>query len=66
MVDMCVRLQLHINLLWVLCTQAFAIIEEELGRPIEDIFSSISEMPVAAASLGQVGKRFFTNKLHRL
>jgi predicted unusual protein kinase regulating ubiquinone biosynthesis (AarF/ABC1/UbiB family) len=34
--------------------QAFAIIQEQLGRPLEAVFSSISEQPVAAASLGQV------------
>ena len=27
--------------------------EEELGRPIAEVFSSISERPIAAASLGQ-------------
>lgn len=50
---------------WQTCSQddvpsfpddiAFAIIEEQLGRPLEELFSSISERPVAAASLGQVG-----------
>ena len=35
-------------------TQAFEIMEEELGRPIAQVFSSISERPIAAASLGQV------------
>lgn len=34
--------------------QAFAIIEKQLGAPLETLFSSISERPVAAASLGQV------------
>ena len=34
--------------------QAFQIMEEELGRPIAEVFSSISERPIAAASLGQV------------
>lgn len=33
---------------------AFATIERELGKPVYDIFSSISPEPVAAASLGQV------------
>ncbi|HEY9648749.1 MAG TPA: AarF/UbiB family protein, partial [Chroococcidiopsis sp.] len=35
-------------------TQAFGIIEAELERSIDEIFSSISPQPVAAASLGQV------------
>lgn len=34
--------------------QAFSIIQQQLGRPLEAVFSSISEQPVAAASLGQV------------
>ena len=34
--------------------EAFAIIEEDLGAPLEKIFSEISAFPVAAASLGQV------------
>ncbi|NET54662.1 MAG: AarF/ABC1/UbiB kinase family protein [Symploca sp. SIO2E6] len=33
---------------------AFSIIEKELGRPIEALYSQISPHPVAAASLGQV------------
>lgn len=36
--------------------QAFSIMQESLGRPLEDVFSSISASPVAAASLGQVYK----------
>ncbi|KAG2497142.1 hypothetical protein HYH03_004733 [Edaphochlamys debaryana] len=36
--------------------EAFAIMEEQLGRRLEEVFSSISERPVAAASLGQVYK----------
>lgn len=36
--------------------QAFATIENQLGRPIGEVFSSISDTPVAAASLGQVYK----------
>lgn len=35
---------------------AFATIERELGKPIEDLFSEISPEPLAAASLGQVYK----------
>ena len=35
---------------------AFAIMEEELGRSLGEVFSSISEQPIAAASLGQVYK----------
>lgn len=34
--------------------QALAVMEEDLGRPVYEVFSSISEVPVAAASLGQV------------
>jgi predicted unusual protein kinase regulating ubiquinone biosynthesis (AarF/ABC1/UbiB family) len=37
--------------------QAFAIIERDLGRPLGEVFSSISERPVAAASLGQARRR---------
>uniref|UniRef100_A0A1J3H1J1 Putative aarF domain-containing protein kinase, chloroplastic n=1 Tax=Noccaea caerulescens TaxID=107243 RepID=A0A1J3H1J1_NOCCA len=35
---------------------AFSMIEDELGLPIDEIFSEISPEPVAAASLGQVYK----------
>jgi len=34
--------------------QARSILEAELGRPIDDVFSELSEEPVAAASLAQV------------
>lgn len=34
--------------------QAFAVMEEDLGRPVSEVFSQISEVPIAAASLGQV------------
>ncbi|KAF6151954.1 hypothetical protein GIB67_010528 [Kingdonia uniflora] len=33
---------------------AFTIIEEELGKPLEAVFSKISSQTIAAASLGQV------------
>eukprot|EP00741_Cyanophora_paradoxa_P012956 tig00020660_g12512.t1 len=33
---------------------AFAMIEEDLGRPWQEVFSELSPEPVAAASLGQV------------
>eukprot|EP00210_Caulerpa_lentillifera_P001091 g1052.t1 len=33
---------------------AFALIESELGQSVKEVFSEISEKPVAAASLGQV------------
>lgn len=35
---------------------AFATIEKELGRSIDDLFSEITPEPIAAASLGQVYK----------
>eukprot|EP00210_Caulerpa_lentillifera_P001158 g1114.t1 len=35
---------------------AFTVIEQELGSPIDEIFETLSESPVAAASLGQVYK----------
>jgi aarF domain-containing kinase len=35
---------------------AYALIEEELGRPFDEVYSEISPEPVAAASLGQVYK----------
>ena len=37
--------------------QAFEIMEQDLGRPIAEVFSCISEHPIAAASLGQVGRQ---------
>jgi predicted unusual protein kinase regulating ubiquinone biosynthesis (AarF/ABC1/UbiB family) len=36
--------------------QALGIIERELGKPVREIYKSISAEPVAAASLGQVFK----------
>ena len=35
---------------------AMSIVQDELGCSIEDVFESVSELPVAAASLGQVYK----------
>lgn len=35
---------------------AFEMMEEELGMPVSEIYSEISEKPIAAASLGQVYK----------
>ena len=40
---------------------AFAIMEEELGKSLGEVFSSISEHPIAAASLGQVSPVTFWN-----
>lgn len=37
---------------------AMKIVEEELGCPVENIFSYISEEPIAAASFGQVNMSF--------
>jgi predicted unusual protein kinase regulating ubiquinone biosynthesis (AarF/ABC1/UbiB family) len=34
--------------------RAFAIVEEELGRPVKELYASIDLYPIAAASLGQV------------
>lgn len=36
--------------------QAFAIMEEDLGVPLDTVFRSLSAEPIAAASLGQVYK----------
>ena len=34
--------------------EAFKIMEQELGRPVSEVYSEISPEPIAAASLGQV------------
>lgn len=34
--------------------EAFAILEDELGRPASEVFASIDAFPIASASLGQV------------
>jgi ubiquinone biosynthesis protein len=39
-------------------------IEEELGRPLEEIFASIDPVPVAAASIGQVHRAVLPNGDH--
>ena len=44
--------------------QAFEMMERELGRPIAQVFSSISERPIAAASLGQVSPLRFPAAVH--
>ena len=49
-------LGVHSRLKLLSSVQAFGILQEELGRPIAEVFSSISEKPIAAASLGQVYK----------
>lgn len=35
---------------------AFSMMEEELGRPVHEMYEDISDSPIAAASLGQVYK----------
>ncbi len=55
-----------INKLYGFCmVQAFEIMEQELGRPIAEVFSCISERPIAAASLGQVCRHMAAAPLSR-
>jgi ubiquinone biosynthesis protein len=37
----------------VLCDQVHRILVEELGRPVEDVFATFDEAPLASASIGQ-------------
>ena len=45
---------------------AFETIERELGKPIDEIFSSITPEPVAAASLGQVVSSLFVDLIQHM
>lgn len=45
---------------------AFALIEEELGKPMDQIFDSIDETPVAAASIGQVYSAYLNGSGQRV
>lgn len=37
-----------------ICTLGRTIIEKDLGRPLESVFSSVDEVPLATASIAQV------------